>query len=361
MTKHIIIDARVCDGHIHGISRVSEQFIYNILDLDSSNRYTVLCPNDYPREKFPKKESITYLDAPIPLYSIKEQWAVWRLARSLNPDLFHCPTFTAPLFAGFPVAVNIHDLIPVVYPELFPFKYKVYYNTFVPRICRKAVRIFTSSNGSKQDIMRFYGITEDKITVVYNSAYSPNDTIEPYVAESVYPDYVIFVGNQMPHKNFIRAAQAFDIARKRLGNKNITMVTVGISEDFFRQSQVGGLENIVCLPYLSPGKLQSVYKGAGVMLFPSLYEGFGIPPLEAMSFEVPVISSNCSCMPEVLGDAYLSVDPLDVEQMAHALHSLYTDEKLRASLIAKGIKQVAKYSWRESARKILGVYGEILS
>ncbi len=360
MSKHIVIDARVCDGHIHGISRVSEQFIYHILDLDNTNRYTILGVNDYPEKKFPNKDSITYITTPTRLYSIKEQWKVWRLAESLKPDLFHCPTFTAPLMASFPVVVNIHDLIPVVYPELFPFKYKIYYNTFVPKVCKKAIRICTSSEKSKEDIVRFYGIDANKINVVYNSSYSANDSIEPYEENNVNPEYVIFVGNQMPHKNFIRAAKAFDLAQKRLKNKKISMVAVGISKEFFKKSEVSNVENIDCLTYLTPGQLQSVYKGAGVMLFPSLYEGFGIPPLEAMSFDVPVISSNCSCMPEVLGDAYLSIDPLDVEQMAQALVKIYTDESLRASLIVKGTQRLQKYSWRESARKILGIYEDLL-
>lgn len=361
MTKHIVLDARVCNGRIHGISRVSEQFIYNILDLDDTNRYTVLCLNDYPEKKFPKKDSVTYLRVPGRLYSLKEQIKVLSVANGLNPDLFHCPTFTLPLMARFPMLVNIHDLIPVVYPQFFPFKYKVYYNFIVPRVCKKAVRIFTSSQCSKNDICRLYGVDPDKVIVVYNSSYSPNDTIEPFSAQDIEPGYVMFVGNEMPHKNFIRSAKAFDLVQKRLKNRKISMVTVGISQEFFDSSEVSHVKNIKCLKYLQPGQLQSVYKGAGVMLFPSLYEGFGIPPLEAMSFDVPVISSNCSCMPEVLGDAYVKVDPENVENMAQALYAVYTDERLRASLIAKGVKQVQKYSWRESARKIVNVYQELLS
>ena len=361
MTKHIVIDARVCDGRIHGISRVSEQFIYHILDLDNTNRYTILGANDYPQSKFPKKEHIKYVTVPTRLYSIKEQWSVWRLAESLKPDLFHCPTFTAPLMANFPVMVNIHDLIPVVYPELFSFKYKIYYNTFVPRVCKKAIRILTSSEGSKKDITRFYGIDANNIDVVYNSSYSANDTIEPYSADSVNPKYVMFVGNQMPHKNFIRAAKAFDLAQKRLKNRKISMIAVGISQEFFDKSEVANVKNITCLTYLSPGKLQSVYKGAGVMLFPSLYEGFGIPPLEAMSFGIPVVSSNCSCMPEVLGDAYISVDPLNIEEIARGLQTIYTNRSIRDSLIGRGKHRVKQFSWRESARKIVRIYGELLS
>lgn len=359
MSKKIIFDARVCDGKVHGISRVSEMLLNRILRQDDENQYIILCSNDYITGKLPQKRNIKFHKIKSRLYSLDEQWNVLKSIKRFKPDLFHSPTFTAPYFAGFPVVINIHDLTPMIYPDFFHVKYKFYYNIFVKYIARKATRIITSSQCSKSDICRLFSINENKVSVVFDSGYSDTDKKIEYSINGVKPGFVLFVGNQMPHKNFIRSVKAFDEFRKKF-KPDAQFVAVGVSEEFFKTSETANIENVICVKYIDPPRLQSVYEKAGVLLFASLYEGFGIPPIEAMSYGVPVISSNISCMPEILQDAYLPVDPQDVNLMADALKKVYGDEHLRATLVKKGYEQAKKYSWEKSAKDVINIYKEIL-
>ncbi len=358
MGKKIVFDARVCDGKVHGISRVAEQLISNILAQDRNNEYVLFVLNDYLRDKLPDYDNLSYRRLSSSLYSIREQFEVLRCASAENPDIFHSPTFTAPYFAKFPVIINIHDLTPMVYPEFFHIKYKYYYNFFVKRIARKATKIITSSNCSAKDINRFTDVDLEKISVVYNGAYSPGEKEEPINIEGLNPGYILFVANEMPHKNFVRSAQAFGELQKRMPKSKLQMVAVGISDKYFEESLLKNIPNIFCVKYLTPNQLMSLYKGASIFLFPSFYEGFGIPPIEAMVYGVPVVSSNCSCMPEVLGDAALLVDPSDVSQICDALHKLRLDRNLRLSYTEKGYNQAKKYSWQKSAGQIIKIYEE---
>ncbi len=356
MGKKIIFDARVCDGKVHGISRVAEQIISNIVVQDKDNEYVLFVLNDYLREKLPELDNVSYRKLSSPLYSFKEQFEVLKIANLEKPDLFHSPTFTAPYFAKFPVVINIHDLTPMVYPEFFHVKYKYYYNFFVKRIARKATRVITSSECSARDITRFTGVNSEKISVVYNGAYSSVEKEEPIIVEGLNSGYILFVANEMPHKNFVRSAQAFGELQKRMPKSKLQMVAVGISDKYFEESLVKNIPNIFCMKYLTPSQLMFVYKEASILLFPSFYEGFGIPPIESMVFGTPVVSSNCSCMPEVLGDAALLVDPGDVSQICDALHKLKSDRILRLSYTEKGYNQAKKYSWQKSARQIIEIY-----
>ncbi len=360
MSKTIIFDARVCDGKVHGISRVSEMLLYQIIKHDNENRYVIFCANDYIAGKLPRKKNIEFQKIESKLYSVDEQWNVLKAANRVKPDLFHSPTFTAPYFAGFPVVINIHDLTPMIYPEFFHMKYKFYYNLFVKSVAKKATRIITSSQCSKNDICRLFSVNEDKVNVVFDGGYSENDKKIPYTLNGIKPGFVLFVGNQMPHKNFIRSVKAFDEFRKKVNDRDIYFVAVGISDEFFANSEVSGIKNVLCVKYIDPSRLQSIYEKAGVLLFASLYEGFGIPPIEAMSYGVPVISSNISCMPEILRDAYFSVDPQNVQQMANALVKLYYDKNLQDILIKKGYSQSKKYSWEKSAVDVINIYKDIL-
>jgi len=359
MGKKIVFDARVCNGKMHGISRVSEQLILNIVAQDRDNEYVLFVLNDYLRKRLPESDSVSYRKLSSPLYSIKEQFEVLKFANLENPDVFHSPTFTAPYFAKFPVVINIHDLTPMVYPEFFHVKYKYYYKFFVTRIARQATRVVTSSECSANDITRFIGLDSKKISIIYNGVYSPREKESPIFIEGLNAGYILFVANEMPHKNFVRSAQAFGELQKRLPNSKLQMVAVGISDKYFEESLVKNIPNIMCIQYLTPNQLMFLYRGASIFLFPSFYEGFGLPPLESMMFGTPVVSSNCSCMPEILGDAAVLVDPTDVTQICDALHKLKLDRNLRLSYTEKGYEQAKKYSWQKSAKQVIDIYKEI--
>ncbi|MEW6536128.1 MAG: glycosyltransferase family 1 protein [Candidatus Auribacterota bacterium] len=361
MPKHIIIDARVCDGRVHGISRVSEQLLKHLLALDDDHRYTILCANDYCDSILPVKSNVSLYMTDAKLYSLREQIDLPRVLNTLKPDLFYSPTFTAPYFAPCPVLVHIHDLIPMIFPAFFPFKYKPYYRFIVKPLARKADRIITCSENSRADIARLCRVDAGKISVVYNAGFTPDEQKRQCSVEGLRPGYVLFVGNEMPHKNFINAVHAYAKARFRITGRFIQMAAVGISKDFYKQSEVKSIPDIYCMKYVPPGELLSLYENASALFFPSLYEGFGIPPVEAMMHGVPVVSSNCSSIPEVLGDAYTAVDPNDVDSMADGLYNTIENNELRKRLEKKGFEQVKKYSWTKSAEKLLTIFREMLS
>lgn len=358
--KKIVFDARVCDGRVHGISRVAEQLVKNLFTMDSPYHYTILCSNDYGASLVPRRANISYKLLKAPVYGVREQFVIVRELQALKADLYHSPTFSAPYCAPCPVVMHIHDLIPLVYPEFFPFKYKIYYSLLVKQLARKATHIIASSHCSEQDIIRLLGITPEKISVMYNATFAADEKIEPFDLGALQPGYVLYVGNEKTHKNFIRAVQAFAKARFKIKDRFVQMAAVGISPEFFKASEVRSIPDIHCFKHVAPEHLRWLYSQAGMLFFPSLYEGFGIPPLEAMLHGTPVVASNTSSLPEILDDAYYPVNPLDIDDMANGICTVLQDASLRSGLIEKGTLHEQKYSWSRAAEHVLNIYNGLL-
>lgn len=270
--------------------------------------------------------------------------ALWRR----NPKLFFSPGYNSPI--GWPGAFvfTLHDLNHLRVPENSTALKRAYYRHIIKPACHRAQCVLTVSEYSKREIAAWAGLEEERIVNVGNGAGPAFSPTGPKY-DPGYP-YVLYVGSRKEHKNLYRLLKAYSIAGVR---QDVRLIISGLPD----QRIVGeierlGLEGDVVFKELSAdGQLSDAYRGAVAFVFPSLYEGFGLPPLEAMGCGVPVLSSNVCSLPEVLGDAAILVDPLDLQAIADGIKRLVHDSVLRAGLREKGLLRAKVFSWEETARK----------
>jgi len=238
----------------------------------------------------------------------------------------------------------------------------------VPKILQKSQEIVAISENTKNNIVTFYGIDPGRVRVIppgfEKSRYRLGINGERTKAKYGLTEYFLYVGNLLAHKNLRRLLLAFSLITRRLPYK---LVIAGHKDPRYypaleAEAQALGLAGkVLFLNYVPTDELPALYAGAKVFVFPSLYEGFGLPPLEAMACGCPVIVSNVSSLPEVCGDAAYYVNPYDVESIAEGIHKVLTDEALRQNLIKKGIERVKLFSWEKAAKEHLKVFEEVLS
>jgi glycosyltransferase involved in cell wall biosynthesis len=290
------------------------------------------------------------------------EWGVPYMLRKYKADVFLSPDGYMSLSTKVPTCLVIHDLAFEHYPEHFVRSHKMYWRHYSPRFARKAARIATVSTYSKDDIVKHYGINADNIDVVYNGAhaeYRPLSWQEREDAKTKYADgceYFVFAGALHPRKNIVNLLKAF-IAFKKRQRSNMKLVIVGryawkYEEVIEMREEMPFKDDVKWVGYMHVDELSKVMGGAYALVYPSLFEGFGIPILEALKCEVPAIVSNTSAMPEVAGDAGLLVDPTNVQDIAAKMEMLHKDETLRKKLIEASKEQVRKFSWDQSADRL---------
>src|SRR2546423_7662014 len=282
-------------------------------------------------------------------YSFAEQIAIPRALAREKVDLFHAPHYVLPPLVRCPSVVTIHDCIHLMFPQYLPNRWALTYaRTSMSMAARRATRVLTVSESSKRDIQRFVDIPSSKVDVIYNS-FDPRFGVEPD-AETVdrvreryqlQSQFVLYAGNVKPHKNLERLIEAFHIVRSR-GLDELKLILIGDEISKYtalrRAVHRHQLHNYVrFLGYLPEETLAVMYRLAGVFVFPSLYEGFGLPPLEAMASGTPVVTSNVSSLPEVAADAAVLVDPFEPTAIADAICRVLTVETLRRDLRKKGL------------------------
>ncbi len=299
-------------------------------------------------------------------------WTQWRLPLDLymhkpSPDVFFSPSHYAPRFSPVPSVISIMDLSFLYYPELFSKKDLLQLRNWTEYSIKKAKKVITISNSSKNDIIKEYKIESGRVNVTYPGirdftslkpkVYGMNQLKTKY---GIGDKYILFVGTLQPRKNIERLIEAFS----RLSGKNLELVIVGkkgwLYDEILQKPKHLGIESKVkFLSKVGNDELPIFYKHAICMVLPSLYEGFGLPVLEAMKHGCPVIISDVSSLPEAGGDACLYINPKDVDDIAAKMTSLINDEKLRIELIEKGKKQSAKFSWENTAKQTIKVLEQI--
>jgi glycosyltransferase involved in cell wall biosynthesis len=290
------------------------------------------------------------------------EWSIPMMLRKYKADLFLSTDGFMSLSTKVPTCLVIHDLAFEHYPEHFVLSHKLYWRHYSPLFARKAKRIATVSSYSKSDISKRYRISPDNIDVVYNGAhaeYRPLDFNEKQAVKEKYSEgceYFVFAGALHPRKNIVNLLKAF-VAFKKRQRSNMKLVIVGryawkYEEVEEMRDTMPFKEDVKWVGYMNVDELSRVIGAAYALVYASLFEGFGIPILEALQCEVPAIVSNTSSMPEVAGDAALLVDPTDVDDIADKMHQLYKDEKLRTKLIANGRQQIKNFSWDISANRL---------
>jgi len=293
------------------------------------------------------------------LFYLWFEWSVAPLLNKIKPDVYLSPDGFLCLRANVPQIAVFHDLNFMHYPKDVPWLVKHYYHYFFPRFAKKAVRIATVSEFSKNDITKTFGIDGDKIDVVYNAANSNFKVItqsEKVKVKSKFTDgnnYFLFVGSLHPRKNIINLIKAFD-AFKIANDNNIKLVLAG-AKYYWTSEMEQCLKNmhhktdVIFTGRIGDEDIYLLTAAAECVTYIPYFEGFGIPIIEAMQCAVPVITSNITSMPEVASDAALLVNPFDVAEIANAMTEIVTDKNLREVLIAKGLQRAQDFSWQRSA------------
>lgn len=260
---------------------------------------------------------------------------------------------TAPLFYKRSI-VCIHDIAFQVNPKWFSTSFVSLYKFLIPKIARRSLKVITVSNFSKKSIATYIGIPESEIEVVYNSiaAVFLNHGVN---RPAGFKDYVLAVSSIDPRKNLISLVRAF----KQLNNKSLRLVIVGAESKVFADAalkkEIQDGSSIVFTGYLSDTELAALYKNAIMFVYPSLYEGFGIPPLEAMACGCPTIVSETSSLPEICGEASLYVNPFNIADLVSKMKLLHTDALLRKEMQERGYQRVKLYNWEKSALKLASI------
>lgn len=298
------------------------------------------------------------------LFYVWFEWMLPRLLKKYKADLFLSADGFLSLRTKVPTCLVIHDLAFEHYPEHFMASHRFYWRHFSPKFAKRADRIATVSTYSKEDIVKQYSIDPAKIDVVYNGAhdeYKPLGWEEREQVKEKYAEgceYFVFAGALHPRKNILNLLKAF-IAFKKKQRSNMKLVIVGrfawkYNEVMEMKEDMPFAEDVKWVGYMGVEELSKVIGGAYALVYPSLFEGFGIPILEALQCNVPGVVSNTSAMPEVAGEAALLVDPTDVQDIADKMQLIYKDEMLRAKLIAAAKEQAKKFSWEKSAENLWG-------
>ena len=320
--------------------------------------------------------------AQAPARSVRAGYKPWRMAVWLgqlasigfdrlvpDADLFHATEHLLPPLAGIPTVLTVHDMIFKLFPEHQKRLNYWYLNATMPLYCRRSGAIITVSESSKRDIVKHYGIDPARIVVIYEAASpefmpGPAAAIDQVRLRYGLPDqFLIHVGTIEPRKNLTRLIEALQHLRSE--GLTVPLLVVGgkgwLYEGFYRQIDVLEMRDSVHFSgYVPSGDLPLLYSAARAAVLPSVYEGFGLPVLEAMACGTPVVSSNLSSLPELGGEAARYFDPYNVEEMAEVMAAVWTNPEMREEMRKKGLAQAAKFSWTRAAQETQKVYETVL-
>ena len=293
--------------------------------------------------------------------------------RRQNVDVVHIPHHEAPFFQPSNSVVTIHDCVHLLFPNEDSSKFQNYRSYLqTKQVVAGAKHILAVSKSTKEDLINIFEIPESKISVVHNAlderfafSHTPEERKQVLERYQLKDPFVLYSGKIRPHKNIHRLIEAFAVLKSELVEdehyKNLKLIIIGdelSKHQYLRLTVIrsGAQQDVRFFGFVPYPILRVFYQSAVLFAFPSLYEGFGLPPLEAMANRTPVIASNTSSLPEVLDDAAVLVNPENVFDIARGMKLILSDEVLRQKLIQKGIEQVAKFSWKLAAQKVMQTY-----
>lgn len=339
------------------IDRTNEYYLYFPRDLSHNIDFVLDNKNVHYKNIFPASRSLR-LCITFPTKLAKD-----------NIDLFQCQ-YMGPLFPPCPYIVTIHDIIHERYPEFYPRNLRILMKLFYPLSARRALRIITGSQYTKNEIRDIFKIPEERIKVIPYGVSDDFRVLEDIERVNrvknkygIDGNYILFVGRVEPRKNIKGLIEAYTHVKNRYHIKQ-QLVIVGMNDALFRDFDIplNGIESeVIFTGSVAQEDLPYLYNGADLFAYPSFAEGFGLPLLEAMACGVPTVTSKTSSLPEVVGDAGVFIDPWDIEDIAYGIHKVLSEPALQRRMKEKGLERSRLFSWRATAERVLQVYREILA
>lgn len=374
---HICIDISPAAHRKAGLGRYARELAERACRIDARNAYSLFY---YQPSRGVSPASLSHLPARTVPLSAKP----WRMSVLLahyahipmdrllpGVDLFHGTDHLLPPFRRIRSVFTVHDVIPQLLPEFHLPLNRWYLTLMFPRFLARADAVIAVSECTKRDTMRLYGIPEEKIRVIYEGVDARFRPVRDAAVlgrvrrrYSLPEEYILYVGTIEPRKNLARLLKAYHaLKQKGYGHKLVFVGAKGwLYQPVFDTMRALGLEGDVILPgYITDEDLPAVYADASLFVFPSLYEGFGLPPLEALACGVPTVVSDASSLPEVVGEAALKVPPTDTGALAAAMERVLSDAELAQRLAAAGPGRAALFTWEKAAEETVAVYGRVMA
>jgi len=369
----IAIEAqRVFRKKKHGMDIVALELIRHLQLIDKVNEYFILVRPDHDSSVLAKTDNFHIIEIPGRPYPVWEQYYLPKIIKKIKPDIIHCTSNTAPINAGVPTILTLHDIlfmqkIDLLKGTLYQRLGNMYRKWIVPKIIYKSKKIITVSNYEKGEIQRFFSLPFDGVKVIYNS-YNPNfkqiadkAILTPCKQKYNLPNqFVLYLGNTHPNKNLRNVLKAFHSLRDK-HHISISLVMPDIKQEYLdrilREQGTPHLKDAIILTgYVPNDELKYIFNLATIFLYPSFYESFGIPMIEAMACGIPVIASSRAAMPEISGDSTLMINPDSPDEIANAIKRILSDSQLYAQLKDAGLRRASFFSWSKTASEMVKIY-----
>lgn len=366
---HIVLDTRIIET---STGRYMQRLLENINDhhINGNHTYTALIPSDYVEKWQKRLPNITVVAADQKWYTLAEQWSLYWQLRRLKPDLVHFTMPQQPLLWTGPAVTTIHDMTLIRFDNADPGESRLLYR-FKQEVFRMLLRvvmwrskgIITPTEFVRQDLGKFYGSRYlHKIHVTHLAGEIPDVDPEP-IDKFIEKDYLFFIGNAFPYKNIRRIVEAFRELKDIY--PDLQLLLAGKINDFYQEiddyTKSNNIPDVHLLGFISDGEKRWLLQNSRAFVTASYSEGFCMPVLEAMIEGTPVISSNASCLPEVVGDAGLLFDPNSTQQLVDQVASILDDETYRESLIQKGYTHAKGFSWQRMSQQVYNIYQSALT
>jgi glycosyltransferase involved in cell wall biosynthesis/SAM-dependent methyltransferase len=372
----IAIDISLAFGESAGVGSYTRGLLEGLAEIDTENEYVLYSYLDLPRSPhlpLPRRHNFLLRSVKLGGESWEHVWASAELPpkEALEPvDILHSPFFNAPKEHHGVLVVTIHDIAFLRYPQFHTEANRLHCLNGTLKTALYADRIIAVSHHTKRDLMDYLAISEDRIRVVYeaprNVYYPERDLafIQSTLARlAIYHDFILVVGSYEPRKNLQNLVHAYATYVQRYAGRELLVVAGGegwLNDDISSYvAELGLGERVRFVGYVQECDLRALYSAAKLFVYPSFYEGFGLPPLEAMACGAPVITSNTSALPEVVGDAAILIDPHNSEELCQAMQTVLYNGDLRFKLRQQSLKRAANFSWERAARETLAVYQEV--
>jgi alpha-1,3-rhamnosyl/mannosyltransferase len=372
------IDGRYINDHFPGIARYTFNLVDALARVAPQQTFTLLynpalTDTRFGVAQFGRHRNVELVQTDVSTFSPAEQWKLPCLIRAFSLDVLHSPYYIKPYWLPCVSIITIHDIIPLIYPQYLPSRWaKIVYRLAITLAIHSADAIITDSHSTARDLQWYRKVPAARLTVIPIAADSafrpqPRQAIEALRQRYNLPErYALFLASNKPHKNLLRLVEAWHLLHRRRLAGGAKLVIAGHWDDRYSEAkqrafELGLEEKILFLGAVAEEELPTLYSGAILFVFPSLYEGFGLPVLEAMACGTAVVCSDAASLPEIVGEAALQVDPLDVKMLVETIARLLHDDGVRESLVARGLARASQFSWEATAQATLALYQQVVS